>query len=89
MEKTVKMANPRLYMRTRPYMSPKRPKVNTSTEVTSRNPMRTHRKYELLPGARGSSLIPRKMSGKAMMVIEPLITTMSTPIVVLVSATHL
>ena len=45
-EKTVKIANPRLYMRTRPYMSPSRPNVSTSTDVTSRNPMRTHRKYD-------------------------------------------
>ena len=32
----VKMAKPRLYMRTRPNMSPTRPRVTTSTEVTSR-----------------------------------------------------
>jgi hypothetical protein len=31
----VKMANPALYMRTRPKMSPIRPKVTTSTAVTT------------------------------------------------------
>ena len=35
-EKTVKIANPALYIRTRPYMSPSRPKVTTSTAVTTR-----------------------------------------------------
>ena len=57
--------------------------------MTSRKPIRTHRKYELLPGAKGSSWIPRKMSGREMMVIEPLMATMSTPMVVLINATHL
>ncbi len=31
----VKMTKPALYMRTRPYMSPRRPKSTTSTAVTS------------------------------------------------------
>ena len=44
MEKKVKMAKPRLYMRTRPNMSPTRPKLTTSTAVTSRNPIISHRK---------------------------------------------
>ncbi len=44
MENRVKMAKPRLYMRTRPYMSPTRPKLTTRTAVTSRKPMRIHRK---------------------------------------------
>ena len=43
-EKTVKMAKPNVYIFTRPKMSPTRPKLTTSTEVTSRNPMRIHRK---------------------------------------------
>ena len=34
-EKTVKRAKPMLYMRTRPKMSPRRPKLTTSTAVTS------------------------------------------------------
>ena len=37
-EKKVKTAKPRLYMRTRPYMSPSRPSVTTSTLVTTRKP---------------------------------------------------
>jgi uncharacterized membrane protein YciS (DUF1049 family) len=44
MEKTVKTAKPRLNMRTRPYMSPIRPRLTTSTLVTSMNPIRIHRK---------------------------------------------
>ena len=34
-ENTVKTAKPRLYIRTRPYMSPSRPKLTTSTAVTT------------------------------------------------------
>ena len=34
-EKKVKMAKPRLYIRTRPYMSPSRPRLTTSTLVTT------------------------------------------------------
>jgi hypothetical protein len=36
MEARVNTAKPRLYMRTRPNMSPTRPRVTTSTAVTSR-----------------------------------------------------
>ncbi len=39
---TVKIAKPRLYIRTRPYMSPRRPNPTTSTAVTTRNPMIIH-----------------------------------------------
>ena len=35
-ENAVNTANPALYMRTRPTMSPRRPKVTTSTAVTTR-----------------------------------------------------
>ena len=38
-EKIVKIAKPRLYILTRPYMSPMRPKLTTSTAVTTRKPM--------------------------------------------------
>ena len=41
-EATVKIANPRLYIRTRPNMSPSRPKLTTSTADTTRNPMNIH-----------------------------------------------
>ena len=41
-EATVKTANPRLYIRTRPNMSPSRPKLTTSTADTTRNPMNIH-----------------------------------------------
>ncbi len=37
-EKKVKMAKPRLKSFTRPYMSPRRPKLTTSTAVTAKNP---------------------------------------------------
>ncbi len=42
MEATVKMTNPRLYILTRPNMSPSRPNETTSTAVTTRNPMNIH-----------------------------------------------
>ncbi len=41
-EAPVKTAKPALYMRTRPNMSPSRPKVTTSTAVTTRYPMSIH-----------------------------------------------
>ncbi len=43
-EKKVKTAKPRLYMRTRPNMSPMRPKLTTSTAVTTMKPMSIHRR---------------------------------------------
>jgi hypothetical protein len=39
---TVKTAKPRLYILARPYMSPSRPKLTTSTAVTTRKPMIIH-----------------------------------------------
>ena len=88
-EKTVKMAKPRLYILTRPNMSPMRPKLTTSTAVTSRKPISIHRKYDVLPGASGLRWMPRKMSGREIRVMEPLMVTISTPIVVLIRAIHL
>ncbi|SBW28829.1 hypothetical protein FDG2_6054 [Candidatus Protofrankia californiensis] len=41
-EETPKIAKPMLYMRTRPYMSPRRPKVTTRTAVTIRKPSIIH-----------------------------------------------
>ena len=89
MEKMVKTANPRLYILTRPNMSPTRPKLTTSTAVTNRKPIISHRKYDVLPAARGFKWIPRKMSGKEIRVMEALMVTMSTPMVVFVRAIHL
>ena len=43
----------------------------------------------MLPAASGSMPMPRKMSGIAMSTIEELIVAMSSPSVVLDSATHL
>ena len=43
----------------------------------------------VLPGCSGSTPIPRKMSGRAISRIEALIVAISTPSVVLDSATHL
>jgi hypothetical protein len=37
-EKSVKTAKPRLYIRTRPNMSPRRPRLTTRTAVTTRKP---------------------------------------------------
>jgi len=42
MEATLKIANPRLYIRTRPNMSPSRPNDTTSTADTTRKPMNIH-----------------------------------------------
>ncbi len=44
MENTVKIANPKVNIRTRPKMSPTRPKLTTRTEVTSKKPVRIHKK---------------------------------------------
>ena len=41
-ENRAKIANPRLNIRTRPNMSPSRPKLTTSTAVTTRYPMSSH-----------------------------------------------
>jgi hypothetical protein len=41
-EKTVKTAKPRLKMRTRPNMSPTRPRLTTSTARTTMNPNSIH-----------------------------------------------
>jgi hypothetical protein len=46
----VNTAKPRLYIRTRPYMSPTRPKLTTSTAVTSMKPISIHNRYEVLDG---------------------------------------
>ncbi len=76
-------------MRTRPYMSPTRPRLTTSTAVTSRKPIRIHRKYDVLPGASGWSPMPRKMSGSEMSRIDWLIVTIRTPSVALNRTVHL
>ena len=41
-EPTVKTRKPRLYIRTRPNMSPSRPNDTTSTAVTTMKPMNIH-----------------------------------------------
>ena len=38
-DENVNTAKPRLYIRARPYMSPRRPKLTTRTAVTTRKPM--------------------------------------------------
>jgi hypothetical protein len=88
-ENNVKTAKPRLYIRTRPNMSPTRPRLTTSTAVTSKKPMKTHRKYEVLEGVKGLSEMPRKMSGSDMSKMDWLIVTIKTPSVVLDRAIHL
>ena len=42
MDAMLKIANPRVYIRTRPNMSPSRPNDTTSTADTTRNPMNIH-----------------------------------------------
>ena len=70
-------------------MSPTRPRLTTSTAVTSRKPMNTQRKYEVFPGTSGLSLIPRNRSGSEISRIDWLIVTIRMPSVVLDSAIHL
>ena len=70
-------------------MSPTRPRLTTSTAVTSKNPMKIHRKYEVLDGASGLSLMPRKMAGSEISRIDWLIVTIKMPSVVLDRAIHL
>ena len=76
-------------MRTRPYMSPIRPSVTTTTAVTSRYPIRTHSRYEKLAGSSGSSWMPRKIAGSAMIRLVALMAAISPPSVVFDRATHL
>ena len=44
-------------------MSPTRPRLTTSTAVTSTKPMNTQRKYEVFDGTSGLRLIPRNSAG--------------------------
>jgi hypothetical protein len=43
----------------------------------------------VLPGSNGLTLMPRKMSGSAIRMIEPLTVTINVPKVVLDNAIHL
>src|ERR1700691_1116041 len=88
-EKTAKSAKPRLNIRTRPNMSPSRPKLTTSTAVTTRYPMSSHSSSVVLPGCSGLTPIPRKMSGSAISMIDELTVAIITPSVVLDRAIHL
>ena len=88
-EPKLKITNPRLYILTRPNMSPMRPTVTTSTACTREYPMRIQRRYAALPAARGSSLMPLKMAGSEIIVLDPFMDAMSIPNVVLDRATHL
>ena len=89
MEKAANSAKPRLNMRTRPNMSPSRPKLTTSTAVTTRYPMISHSSRLVLPGWSGFTPMPRKMSGSAISMMEALMVAMSTPSVVFDRAIHL
>ena len=89
MEKPANSANPRLNIRTRPNMSPSRPKLTTSTAVTSRYPMISHNSRLVLPGCSGLTPMPRKMSGSAISMMEALMVAISMPSVVFDRAIHL
>ena len=78
-----------LNMRTRPNMSPRRPKLTTSTAVTTMKPIIIHSRMVVFPGWRGLMPTPRKMSGSAISTMEELMVTISTPSVVLDRAIHL
>ena len=88
-EKKANSAKPRLYIRTRPNMSPSRPKLTTSTAVTTRYPMISHSSRVVLPGCSGLTPMPRKMSGSAISMMDALTVAISMPSVVLDSAIHL
>jgi hypothetical protein len=76
-------------MRTRPNMSPTRPKLTTNTAVTNMNPIRIHKKYDVFPGASGCMLMPRKTSGNEINKMDWLIVTIKMPKVVFDKAIHL
>ena len=78
-----------LYMRTRPNMSPRRPKLTTSTAVTTRKPISIHSRIVVLPGCSGLTPMPRKMFGRAMSTMDELTVAISMPRVVLDRAIHL
>jgi hypothetical protein len=88
-EKTVNTAKPALYMRTRPTMSPSRPKLTTRTAVTTRYPIISQSSRLVLPGCSGSIPMPRKMSGRAISRIDMFTVAINTPSVVLDRTTHL
>ena len=70
-------------------MSPTRPRLTTSTAVTSVKPMNTQRKYEVFPGTSGLSWMPRNRAGSEINKIDWLIVTIKIPSVVFDSAIHL
>jgi hypothetical protein len=70
-------------------MSPSRPNDTTSTAVTTRYPISSQSSRVVFPGCSGSTPMPRKMSGSAISKREELTVAISTPSVVLDSATHL
>jgi len=88
-ENAAKIAKPRLNMRTRPNMSPRRPKLTTRTAVTTMKPISIQSRMVVLPGCSGLMPMPRKMSGRAISMIEELMVTINTPSVVLERAIHL
>ncbi len=88
-ENAAKIAKPMLNMRTRPNMSPRRPKLTTSTAVTTMKPIIIHSRMVVLPACSGLMPMPRKMFGSAISTIDELTVTISTPSVVLDRAIHL
>jgi hypothetical protein len=52
-EKNEKIAKPMLNMRTRPNMSPRRPKLTTSTAVTTMKPIIIHSRRWCCPAGAG------------------------------------
>ena len=69
-------------------MSPSRPKLTTSTLVTTRKPRIIHSRKKVFEGRSGSRWMPRKMSGSAISTIEPSMVAISMPSVVMNSAIH-
>jgi hypothetical protein len=70
-------------------MSPSRPKLTTSTAVTTRKPIIIHSRIVVLPGRSGLTPMPRKILGSAISMMDELMVAISTPSVVLDRAIHL
>ncbi len=64
-------------------MSPSRPKLTTSTAVTTRYPISSHNSRLVWPGWSGLTPMPRKISGSAISMIDALTVAISMPSVVL------
>src|SRR5208283_3760967 len=87
MDPRVKMANPRLYSFTLPYISESRPQERSRVAVTRLYPISTQMRY--WNEVSGSMLMPLKIAGSEMRVMLPFTETMNISMVVMERTTHL